>query len=68
VSPASDDLRCRLDVWFGPVEGVAVPVPLRLWEWYWVGRVPEADRYVEGVATYDDFRRYTTEVGTPVVR
>jgi hypothetical protein len=43
-------------------------VPVRLWEWYWVHDVPERDRYVEGEATYDDFRRYTTEVGAPIVR
>ena len=42
-------------------------VPVRLWEWYWVHDVPERDRYVEGEASYDDFRRYTTDVGVPVV-
>jgi hypothetical protein len=67
VKPRAGDLRCVLQVAFGRVEGLPVRVPVTLWEWYWVHDVPERDRYVEGEATYDEFRRYTTEVGPPVV-
>jgi hypothetical protein len=67
LKPRAGDLRCLLEVTFGRVEGLPMRVPVRLWEWYWVHDVPERDRYVEGEASYDEFRRYTTEVGTPVV-
>lgn len=67
VKPRAGDLRCLLEVSFGRVPGLPVRVPVRLWEWYWVDDLPERDRYVEGEATYDQFRRYTTDVGTPVV-
>jgi hypothetical protein len=68
MSPRAGDLRSTLQVSFARVAGLPARVPVRLWEWYWVHDVPERDRYVEGEATYDDFRRYTTEVGTPVVK
>ena len=61
-------LRSLLQVSFAHVAELPVRVPVRLWEWYWVHDVPERDRYVEGEATYDDFRRYTTDVGVPVVK
>jgi hypothetical protein len=63
VKPRAGDLRSRLEVWFGRVPGLPLRVPVRFWEWYWVHDVPERDRYIEGEATYDDFRRYTTDVG-----
>ena len=68
IKPRAGDLRSLLEVTFGRVAGLPVRVPVRLWEWYWVHDVPERDRYVEGEATYDDFRRYTTEVSAPIVR
>lgn len=68
VKPRAGDLRSLLEVTFGRVPGMPVRVPVRLWEWYWVHDVPERDRYVEGAATYDDFRRYTTDVSAPVVK
>ena len=68
VTPRAGDLRSLLQVSYGHGEGLTMRVPLRLWEWYWVHDVPERDRYVEGEATYDDFRRYTTDVGVPVVK
>ena len=68
IMPRAGDLRSLLQVSFARVAELPVRVPVRLWEWYWVHDVPERDRYVEGEATYDDFRRYTTAVGAPVVR
>jgi hypothetical protein len=68
ITPRAGDLRSLLQVSFAHVAELPVRVPVRLWEWYWVHDVPERDRYVEGEATYDDFRRYTTEVGVPVAR
>ena len=68
ITPRAGDLRSLLQVSFAHVAALPVRVPVRLWEWYWVHDVPERDRYVEGEATYDDFRRYTTEVGVPVVK
>lgn len=68
VRPRAGDLRSRLEVWFGRVPGLPMRVPVRFWEWYWVHDVPERDRYIEGEAVYEDFRRYTTEVRAPRVR
>lgn len=68
VTPHAGHLRSALEVSFARVAGLPRRVPVRLREWYWVDDVPERDRYVEGEATYDDFRRYTTDVGAPVVR
>lgn len=68
ITPRAGDLRSLLQVSFARVAALPARVPVRLWEWYWVHDVPERDRYVEGEATYDDFRRYTTDVGTPVVK
>lgn len=67
VHPRADGLRCRLEVTYGRVDGLPLRVPVRLWEWYWVDGQPERDKYIEGEATYDDFRRYATEVGPLVV-
>jgi hypothetical protein len=68
IKPRAGDLRSLIEVTFRSVPGLDGRVPVRLWEWYWVHDVPERDRYIEGEATYDDFRRYTTEVGAPIVR
>jgi len=68
IKPRAGDLRSLIEVTFRRQPGLDMRVPVRLWEWYWVHDVPERDRYVEGEATYDDFRRYTTEVGAPIVR
>jgi hypothetical protein len=68
VTPHAGHLRSALKVSFARVAGLSRRVPVRLREWYWVDDVPERDRYVEGDATYDEFRRYTTEVSAPVVR
>ena len=68
IAPRASDLRSLLQVSFARVAELPVRVPVRLWEWYWVHDVPERDRYVEGAATYDDFRRYRTDVGVPVVK
>lgn len=68
VTPHAGHLRSALEVSFARVAGLSRRVPVRLREWYWVDDVPERDRYVEGDATYDEFRRYTTEVSAPVVR
>jgi hypothetical protein len=67
VRPRAGDLRSRLEVWFGRVEGLPMRVPVRFWEWYWVHDVPERDRYIEGEASYDEFRRYVVDVRTPGV-
>lgn len=63
IEPKVRQLQVRLDVQFGRVAGVPLRVPVRLVERYW--RQGE-DTYVAGEATYDDFRRYTTDVGAPV--
>ena len=68
ITPRAGDLRSLLQVSFARVDGLSARVPVRLWEWYWVHDVPERDRYVEGEATYDDFRRYTTTVTVPAVK
>ncbi len=68
ITPRAGSMRSLLEVTFAVVAPLRVRVPVRLWEWYWVGDVPERDRYVEGDARYDDFRRYTTDVGPPLVR
>ena len=68
VTPHAGHLRSALEVSFARVAGLPRRVPVGLREWSWVDDVPERDRYVEGEATYDDFRRYTTDVGAPVVR
>ena len=68
VKPRAGDLRSRLEVWFGVVAGLPTRVPVRLWEWYWVHDAPERDRYIEGEATYDEFRRYTTDATGPAVK
>ncbi len=68
ITPRAGDMRSHLEVVFARVATLPVRVPVRLWEWYWVPDVPERDRFVEGEATYDDFRRFTTAVGTPIVR
>ncbi|BCS33014.1 hypothetical protein TBR22_A22390 [Luteitalea sp. TBR-22] len=68
LTPQGGDLKAHLEVTFGRIDALPVRVPVRMWEWYWVHDVPERDRYVEGEATYDDFRRYTTDVHAPVVR
>jgi len=68
IKPQAGDLRSLLEVTFGRVPGMSMRVPVRLWEWYWVHDVPERDRYIEGEATYDDFRRYTTDVSAPIVK
>jgi hypothetical protein len=68
LTPRGGDLRAHLEVTFARVAGMPVRVPVRLWEWYWVHDVPERDRYVEGEATYDDFRRYTTDASAPQVK
>ncbi len=67
IKPRAGDLRSLIEVTFGASPDLPVRVPVRLWEWYWVHDVPERDRYVEGEATYDDFRRYTTDVSAPIV-
>lgn len=65
IEPKIHQLRVRLDVQFGRVAGVLLRVPVRLVERY---SRPGEDSYVAGEATYDDYRRYTTEVGAPVPR
>ncbi|HTV01691.1 MAG TPA: hypothetical protein VMF13_14185 [Luteitalea sp.] len=65
IEPRAHRLEPRLVVHFARVAGVALPVPVRLLESYW----REGDEtYVAGEATYDEFRRYGTDVGVPVVR
>lgn len=63
IEPRIHDLRVRLDVQFRRVAGVPLRVPVRLVERYW--RKGD-ETYVGGEATYDDFRRFTTDVGEPV--
>ncbi len=65
VAPRAGGLRSQLAVWFDRVGDLPARVPVRLWEWYWIGDVPERDRYVEGEAVYDEFRRYATSVDVP---
>ena len=64
IEPTAHRLEPRLVVQFARVPGVSLPVPVRLLESYW--RRGD-DTYVAGEATYDEFRRYGTEVGPPVV-
>ena len=66
LEPRSAGLTSRLEVWYGPVDGVPRRVPVRMWEWYRVSR-EDPDTYVEGTATYTDVRRYTTSVSAPRV-
>ncbi len=66
IKPRAGDLRSLIEVTFRRIPGLDVRVPVRLWEWYWVHDAPERDQYVEGEATYDDFRRYTTDASAPV--
>jgi hypothetical protein len=68
IKPRGGDLQSLLEVVWARVDSLPLRVPVRLWEWYWVHDVAERDRYVEGEASYDDFRRYTTDVGTPVLK
>ena len=65
IEPKVHKLQIRLDVQFGRVAGVPLRVPVRLIERYWR---PGDDTYVAGEASYDEFRRYTTDVGAPVPR
>lgn len=65
IEPRVRDLQVRIDVEFRRVDGVPLRVPVRLLERYWR---PGEGTYVAGVAVYDDFRRYTTDVGAPVPR
>jgi hypothetical protein len=44
----------------------ATSTPVQMWEWYWQ-QGSRLDRYVEGFATYDSFRRFATSVGVPRV-
>ena len=60
LSPRSGRLQSRLEVIFDTVDGVG-RVPVRFWEWYRVDEPDSRATYVEGVAVYDDFRRYTTD-------
>ena len=65
LAPRMPRLETRLHVWFARVDGMPVRVPVRLRESYW--RRGD-DVYTAGEATYDDFRRYVTTVGQPIVR
>lgn len=65
IEPRAHRLEPRLVVHFARVPGLPLPVPVRLVETYW--RQGD-DTYVAGEATYDEFRRYGTDVSTPVVR
>jgi hypothetical protein len=65
ITPRAGDLQSMLEVTFARVATLPMRVPVRLWEWYWVREAAERDTYIEGEATYDDFRRYTTDVRAP---
>ncbi len=64
MEPRAADLYSHLEVWYGTVDGVPRRVPVQMWEWYWLQGV-QRDRYVEGLATYHSFRRFTTAVSAP---
>ena len=64
IEPKAHRLEPRLVVHFGRVAGLPLPVPVRLLESYW--REGD-DTYVAGEATYDEFRRYGTDVSAPVI-
>ncbi len=66
MEPRAADLYSHLEVTFAAVDGVPRRVPVQMWEWYWQ-QGSQRDRYVEGLATYDSFRRFTTDVGSPRV-
>jgi hypothetical protein len=68
----------RVEVWFDRVPGVALRVPVRMWEWYQVdGPIRDGalnrglgftHAYIEALAEYDDFRRYGVETHEEIVR
>lgn len=73
LDPEPLGVRSRIEVWFERVPGLALRAPVRMWEWYQVRgviQVPvDGDRarafqraYIEGLAQYDEFRRYGVEV------
>lgn len=73
LDPEPLGVRSRIEVWFDRVPGLALRAPVRMWEWYQVTgviQVPvDGDRarafqraYIEGLAQYDEFRRYGVEV------
>jgi len=73
LDPEPIGVRSRIEVWFERVPGLALRAPVRMWEWYQVRgviQVPvDGDRarafpraYIEGLAQYDEFRRYGVEV------
>lgn len=66
IEPRAADLYAHLHVTFGAVDGMPRRVPVQMWEWYWQ-QGSRRDRYVEGFATYDSFRRFATSVGIPRV-
>lgn len=72
LDPAPLGVQSRIEVWFEQVPGLALRVPVRMWEWYQVagvihdgagaqGRAYER-AYIEGLASYSEFRRYGVEV------
>lgn len=72
LDPQTDRVQSRIEVWFARVEGLAVRVPVRMWEWYSAdGPIadpaiddarPFEDAFIEGLASYAGFRRYRVQV------
>ena len=72
LDPRPEGVTSRIEVWFERVPGLPLRVPVRMWEWYQaIGEIrdPAVDMgrafrraYIEGLAEYDEFRRYGVQV------
>jgi hypothetical protein len=78
LDPEPVGVTSRVQVWFDRVPGLALRVPVRMWEWYQVdGPIRDGalnrglgftHAYIEALAEYDDFRRYGVETHEEIVR
>jgi hypothetical protein len=78
LDPQPVGVTSRVQVWFERVPGLAMRVPVRMWEWYQVdGPIRDGylnlgmgltAAYVEALARYDDFRRYAVETREEIVK
>lgn len=70
LEPQLEQVHSHIEVWFDHVASLTRRVPVAMWEWYQVdGPIRDGhaggdgfrEAYVEGLARYDNFRRYTVE-------
>jgi len=69
IEPEVTGVTARIEVTFDRVTDLSVRVPVRMWEWYFkAGPITDPrvqggreifNTYIDAVATYSDFRRYT---------